>query len=173
MSEEAVNAVLPIIQGQLEELRLELERRRKCCMELEDKNIELSSTIEELRKRMKALQEDVGSDIEAFYFKAAGVIRSQLGLTMLPGDLIRLWFNFSRLAERFTAESYGTTINKMLLYRFEQGAYELARRMYEKGEIQIPHDNLGDMLERIVYPYIIVDVGGEQLSWKELRERLT
>ena len=47
----------------------------------------------------------------------------------------------------------------------------MARQMMEKGDLMLEHNQLGDMLERIIYPYITMDVGGETLTWREVREK--
>lgn len=158
---------LRLVHEQNKELRLELERRRLRCLELEDKCTELRATIGELLKKNKELEQKIGDDIYLFYDKTKRVIESQvgLGLTMKPIDLIKLWFHFLRSVELFRDQP----LNQHVVYRLDQMAVGLAHQMYEREEIQV--ENLADMLERVVYPFITIEVGKEIITWKELRQR--
>ena len=161
--------VISLLQEQNKELQSELTREQS---EGRQRNALIESQARVIRELHSELDEEskkVGEDIQAFYNKAKAVIESQfgLGIKMRPGDLIKLWLNFLRIAQLFTCEA--TT--SYMINEFEHNAYNMVRQMVERGDLMLETNQLGDMLERIVYPYITVNVGGETITWKELREK--
>jgi hypothetical protein len=161
--------VISLLQEQNKELREELARAKAKHKEALDMCERYIARLHKTEAELKAAQEQVGEDIWAFYNKAKDVIESQfgLGITMRPGDLIKLWLNFLRLAQGFSCQ----VASARIIAQFEQSAFGMATQMMHKGDLMLEGDQLGAMLERIVYPYITVTVGGETITWKELREK--
>lgn len=163
------STLISVLQGQLKDAQAELERQKSINTELDTKLHRKRCQVAELELEIEDMKKAVGQDINLFYNKAKQVIESQfgLGLKMRPGDLVRLWLNFYHLAINFT----GSVASERTVYRFEQAAMGLANQMVQQGEIMLEGDQLGSMLERIIYPYITVSTADGEFTWTELREK--
>lgn len=170
-TEEVADTLVEVLQGQLEDMNDELNRQKGINEDLKGLLHTKRCKVLELEQTIGAMQRDIGGDIVAFHDKAKAVIESQfgLGMKMRPGDLIKLWLNFYRLAITFT----GSVANAATVYRFEQAARGMAEQLVQSGELMLERDQTGYMLERIIYPYITIDTADGTFTWTELREKYT
>lgn len=168
-TEDIDNTLVEVLQGQLEDMNTELNRQKSINEDLEGRLHTKRCEVLELEQTIGAMQRDIGQDIAGFYDKAKSVIESQfgLGIKMRPADLIKLWLKFYRLAIQFTGELASAST----IYRFEQAAQGMAHQMVQSGELMLEADQLGSMLERIIYPYITIETGDGTFTWTELREK--
>ncbi len=158
---EVTNAVIPILQGQLEDLKKELEEER-------EKNRQLQRVVDSL---------NIAEDIHGLWFKARSILqgiretgeeeRFVNGL-IKPSDLMWLWLEFHHISQGVIA---GRPASPQIVYHFESHALDCMRRIQERG--WIPIDDAHAALEQLIYPFLSIGVGNETLTWKELREKLS
>ena len=164
--------VIAELQEQLQELRNELLKYQQTNRRFVERIDDQAHLIMSLKRELEQERANTGKDIEALYNKAKDVIERQTNcqLAMRPADLVRLWIHYFHLASQFALGATGKVADWRFFQHFEQQAIGLAHQLIDRGDL-VSDTPINVLLENLVFPYIIVTVGQETLSWKELREK--